>query len=97
MLSMSKDIGRRVIQSRVDTIIGKRGVSDEVLREIDSRLEVKGFVKVRVLKSALLVSGMDRRSIARYVAEKLGAKLVDVRGRTFVLYKPKRSDTRRGG
>gem|GEM_PF-1085400 len=91
-MSSSGVASRRAIQGRVDVIIGKRGVVEEVLREIEFRLKVKGFVKVRVLKSALYVTGMDRRGIASYVAGRLGAKLVDVRGMTFVLYKPKRSE-----
>ncbi len=86
-----RDFIKRVTQGRADVVIGKRGVVEEVLREIDSRLKVKGVVKVRVLRSALEVTGMDRRGIAVYVAERLGAMLVDVRGRTFILYKPKRS------
>ncbi len=90
-MSKQEDALKKVIHGRADVIIGKRGVFEGVLKEIESRLKVKEFVKVRVLKSALRVSGLDRKSIASYVAEKVGATLVDVRGRTFILYKPKRS------
>ncbi len=76
-----------VQQGPADVIIGKAGVSEGVLREIDRRLREKGVIKVRVLKSALKVSGMDRREIARYVASRVGALLLDVRGRTFVLFR----------
>lgn len=83
-----KRLKEEVQQGPADVIIGKHGVSDAVLAEIKRRLEDKGVVKVKALKSAVRVAGMDRRSLARYVAERLDAWLLDVRGRTFVLYKP---------
>jgi len=76
-----------------DVIIGKKGVTPEVLREIDGRLRLKGVVKVKLLKTAVEVEGGDRREIARRVAEALGAKLMGVRGRTFVLARPSREDS----
>jgi len=78
----------RVQQGRADVIIGKNGVTEAVLEEIRRHLEDKGVVKVKALKSAVKVTGLDRRSLARHVAERLGAWLLDVRGRTFVLYLP---------
>ncbi|GEM_PF-183018 len=81
-------VKRKRAQSRSDINIGKKGVTEQVLREIRRRLEDEGIVKIRVLKSALAVSGMDRRELARMVAEEAGAFLVEVRGRTFILVKP---------
>ncbi len=81
---------REAVRGRADVSIGKSGASESVLREIEARLKVKSIVKVKVLKSGLEVSGSDRKSLASEVAGKLGAKLVEVRGRTFILYKPKR-------
>ena len=77
-----------VQQGPADVIIGKKGLSEGVLREIDRRLKEKGVVKVKALKSAIKVTGLDRKTLARTVAERLGALLLDVRGRTFVLYRP---------
>jgi len=77
-----------VQQGPADVIIGKNGLSEGVLREIDRRLKEKGVVKVKALRTAVKVTGLDRRELARRVAEKLGARLLDVRGRTFVLYRP---------
>ena len=78
-----------VQQRRADVIIGKNGLSDGVLKEIDRRLEDKEVVKVKALRSALKVTGLERRGLAAKVASILGARLLDVRGRTFVLYRPK--------
>ncbi|WP_338052283.1 YhbY family RNA-binding protein [Pyrodictium occultum] len=77
-----------VQQGPADVIIGKNGLSEGVLGEIDRRLKEKSIVKVKALKSAIKVTGLDRRELARRVAERLGARLLDVRGRTFVLYRP---------
>ena len=77
----------------VDVIIGKKGVTPEVLREIDRRLDIKEVVKVKLLKTALEVEGEDRRAIARRIAEALGARLMGVRGRTFVLARPAGKDS----
>ena len=77
-----------VQQGPADVIIGKRGLWPGVIEEIKRRLKEKGVIKVRALKSALKVTGLDRRELAREVARRVGAVLLDVRGRTFVLYLP---------
>ena len=81
---------REIIQQRpADVQIGKKGIYDGVLKEIDRRLKEKGVVKVRIHKSALRVENMDRKSFAKKIAELVNAVLLDVRGRTFVLYRHK--------
>ncbi len=82
-----KKLKEIVQQKRADVIIGKNGLTDGVLREIDRHLEDKGVVKVKALRSALKVTGLNRRELAERVASVLGAELLDVRGRTFVLYR----------
>ncbi len=82
-----KRLKELVQQGPADVIIGKNGLSEGVLREIDRRLKEKGVIKVKALKSALAVTGLDRRELARRVAEAVRARLLDVRGRTFVLYR----------
>ena len=79
---------KRAHQGPADVIIGKKGVTPGVLREIEARLERKEVVKVKLLRTAVAREG-DRREVARRVAEALGAKLMGVRGRTFVLYRPR--------
>jgi len=86
--SQRSKIKEKKAQSRSDINIGKKGITDPVVREIKRRLEEEGVVKIRVLKSALTISGLDRREFARMVAEKTSALLVEVRGRTFILAKP---------
>ncbi|MCS7129002.1 MAG: YhbY family RNA-binding protein [Sulfolobales archaeon] len=76
---------RRKLHGRADVNIGKRGVSEEVLREIKRRMEKEGVVKVRLLRGFLKATSIDRRSAASLIAERIGAKLIDVRGCTFIL------------
>ncbi|MCE4604646.1 MAG: YhbY family RNA-binding protein [Aeropyrum sp.] len=70
-----------------DVIIGKSGVTEAVLREIDRRLEQKGVVKVKMLRTAVRPGSKERKLVAAMVAERLGARLLGVRGRTFVLHR----------
>ncbi len=85
-----KELIKEVRHSSADVRIGKAGVSERVLEEIKRRLKDKGVIKVKILKSALKVEDKDRFEIAKEVAEKLDAKLVEVRGRTFILLLPEK-------
>jgi len=77
-------------QKKPEVRIGKSGVTESVLKEIDRMLKDREIVKVKLLKSVRKTG--DRRTIAAQVAEKLGAKLLGVRGGTFVLYRRKREN-----
>ncbi len=67
--------------------IGKQGVTDGVIDAIDSYLERKQTVKVRVLKTGL--KERDMRDISREIVEKTGSDLVEIRGHTLVLHRRK--------
>ncbi len=86
---------KKAHHSSPDVIIGKNGVTPGVIEEIRTRLKTKGVVKVKILRTGIDEGkGLDRRSIARLVAEKTGARLMGIRGRTFVLYKAGRKDSK---
>ena len=85
-----RDEVKRAHHSSPDVIIGKKGITEAVIREIKARLEAKGVIKVKMLKTALEGRGLDRREAAKLVAQLAGARLMGVRGRTFVLAKPRR-------
>ncbi len=80
-----KELIKEVRHSSANVRIGKSGISENVLKEIKRRLKEKRVIKVKILKTALKVEGKDRFEIAKEVSEKIGAKLVEVRGRTFIL------------
>jgi len=67
------------------THVGKNGVTDSLVEEVNRQLKDNKLVKVKVLKSAL--ESMSRDEIARVLAEKTGAELIEVRGNTIVLFK----------
>ncbi|AKB16995.1 MULTISPECIES: YhbY family RNA-binding protein [unclassified Methanosarcina] len=65
--------------------IGKNGVTESLIEELNNKLKVNRLVKVRVLKSA--EEGKDLKTIADEIAVSTRSTLIDVRGRTVVLYR----------
>ena len=65
--------------------IGKSGVSQELLNEIEKQLDKKEMVKIKILKSALKEN--ETKQLASRIAEQTEASLVEVRGHTLMLYK----------
>jgi RNA-binding protein len=68
--------------------IGKKGSTPMIVKEIYKNLDAKKSVKVKILKSALINDKPE--DIAQRVAKETGSILVQVRGHTFTLYKPKK-------
>jgi RNA-binding protein len=71
--------------------IGKHGVSQEILAEIDGQLERSEIVKIKILKTA--VEGIDARVVADKTAQQTKSSLVEVRGHTFILYRKRNKKT----
>ncbi len=65
--------------------IGKNGVTDSVVEELKKHIKANRLVKVKVLKSA--EAEKDLKAIAEELAERSQSTLVEVRGRTVVLYR----------
>ncbi len=66
--------------------VGKRGITEGLIKEINTMLEKHGMVKVRMLRNFRMrgeLEGKDKKQLAREIAEKVNGKLVDFRG--FVL------------
>lgn len=94
---MSREVKRRLKEKMlegVDVNIGKQGLTEPVLKEIDRRLDEHEIVKVRILKSALTVEGVeDRKKLAEMIAQRLKADAMEIRGYTLVLYRRRRKRT----
>jgi len=75
----------KALANSVDSImqIGKGGITDSVLKQIDDALNARELIKVSVLKNSML----DAKSVANEVAESLGAEYVQSIGGKFVLYR----------
>jgi RNA-binding protein len=82
---MKRRIKRRLSGEKPTIWIGKSGVSEESLKEIEKQLDKKEMVKVKILKSAL--EGNEAKELAQRTAKEIEASLVEVRGHTFMLYK----------
>ena len=65
--------------------IGKKGITDALLRELDNVLRARNIVKVKLLKNYREAYGAGRSEVARELADKLGARVVEVRGFTILL------------
>jgi RNA-binding protein len=63
--------------------VGKGGVNDHLITHIKEAIEVRELMKVSVLNNCL----EDKNEVADALAEGAGAELVQVIGKTIVLYK----------
>ena len=86
MLNSRQRAQLRAMANTFDTImqIGKSGVSEQSLKQIDDALTARELIKLRRLETAPETA----RETAEFVAEKVGADVVQVIGSKFVLYRP---------
>lgn len=63
--------------------VGKGGVTDELIKQLDNAIQARELIKVRVLKN----SAEEPADIAEEVAEALGADLAQRIGRNFLIYR----------
>ena len=63
--------------------IGKSDVTENVINEIDTLLEHRELIKVKMQESCSL----DPKATANEIADRLGAEFVQAIGRRFVLYR----------
>lgn len=85
MLNSRQRAQLRGLANSYDTIlqIGKGGIGEQTIKQIDDALEARELIKLRVLETSPLTS----REAANEVAEKLGADVVQVIGTRFILYR----------
>lgn len=63
--------------------VGKSGVNDHMVTQIKEALEVRELLKVSILQNC----EDDKNDVAKELATKTGAELVQLIGLTIVLYK----------
>jgi len=68
---------------KATVIIGKSGITESLICEIKEQLKSQKVIKVKILRSAR--EEMNRREIAENIVNSTGAKLVELRGNTFML------------
>ncbi len=63
--------------------VGKNGISDTLIKQIDDQLEAREMIKVSVLQNA----DLDARDVAEELAEATRAEVVQVLGFKITLYR----------
>lgn len=76
----------RGLASTQDTIfqMGKEGVTDAFIKQLDPALEKRELIKIKVLDTALV----DLRETGEALAKATRSNLVQVIGKKIVLYRP---------
>ncbi len=69
---------------KVSLIVGKGGISDHLLKDLDDQLKAKELVKIKFLDN----SGLEAGEEADKIIEELGAEFVSQMGSKLVIYRP---------
>jgi RNA-binding protein len=70
--------------------IGKEGITDNLIKQLESELAANELVKGKVLESGL----MNAREAAQRLSEKTCSEVVHIIGGKFVLYKKSKDKTK---
>ncbi|MCW1927055.1 ribosome assembly RNA-binding protein YhbY [Bhargavaea beijingensis] len=70
--------------------VGKQGVNDELISGISEALEKRELIKVAILQNA----PEEKEDVAQRLSERTRAELVQVIGKTIVLYRESRDNKR---
>jgi RNA-binding protein len=84
-----RELKRRSVEKEPTVWIGKSGVTTALLGQIRRQLDANEIVKVKVHKTSL--QDTEVAQVAEKTAEETTSEIVDVRGRTFTIYKPKKT------
>lgn len=92
MLTSKQRAQLRGLANGLDAIfqIGKAGLGDALLKQVDEALEVRELIKLRLLETA----PVSVREAADAIAAQTGADVVQVIGSRFVLYRASREHKR---
>lgn len=85
MLTSKQRAQLRGIANSYETIvqIGKGGINDQIIKQIDDALTARELIKLRVLETA----PVSAREAADETAQKVNADVVQVIGTRFILYR----------
>lgn len=85
MLTSKQRAQLRGMANGYDTIfqIGKAGINDHLIRQVDETIEVRELIKLRILESA----PEDVRTTAEKIAAATKSDVVQVIGSRFILYR----------
>jgi len=83
-------MSRKLLKSKAKSLepilrIGKNGLSESMVKEINSILRQRKLIKIKLLKGA--VEGKDKKELAGEIAEKTGSEIIEAVGSVVVVYK----------
>lgn len=82
--------GLRKIATTLQPIfqIGKQGVSENLLKQLDDALEAREIVKITILET----SGENTKELCNEIARELGAEPVQAIGNKFTIYRKSKNN-----
>jgi RNA-binding protein len=84
-----KELKQRSVEKEPTVWIGKSGVTEALLGQVDRQLDANEIVKVKVHKTS--PEDAEIAELANKIGEKTTSEIVDVRGRTFTIYRQKKA------
>lgn len=82
----------RSIANNITSIfqIGKNGISDNLIKQVDDALEARELIKLNVLET----SPDDINDIANLLAEKTNSTIVQIMGNKITLYRARKKNSK---
>ena len=82
----------RSIANNITSIfqIGKNGISDNLIKQVDDALEARELIKLNVLET----SPEDINDIANLLAEKTNSTIVQIMGNKITLYRARKKNSK---
>jgi RNA-binding protein len=85
---MKRRIQQELSTEKPTVWIGKEGATTQLIKEINNQLKKREMIKAKILKTAL--QEKKAKEIATKIAAQTDSTLIEVRGHTFMLYKPRK-------
>ncbi len=83
-----KELKSQSAEQQPTVWVGRNGLTKALLSQISTQLKIKEMIKVKVHKTSL--EQTELQEIADKIADETRSEIVDVRGRTFTIYKSRK-------
>lgn len=84
---MKKEKLNRIKASSAQIVIGKNGLTEEILNTIKKKIKKDKIIKVKLLKTVPELEKLGRKKCAELLAKKLNVNLIEIRGYSIILQK----------
>lgn len=80
-----KELKIRGMSIKPTVLVGKSGLTDGIVKEIDEQLEKRDFIKIKMLQS--MGPSKHWKDDVTAMVETLKAELIEIKGGTILLYR----------